>query len=89
MNYIDKIKMDDLREEQHKIVDVIGFENLKKLIHEFGGSEIYIPKAETLTKEFRNQQIKQDFKKGKNTDELALKYNLSITTIRRIIRSRD
>lgn len=85
MDYIDKIKIGDLSREQQKIVNVIGFENLKKLIHAFGGSDIYIPKTETLTKEFRNQQIRREFSKGKSTDELAVKYGLSIASIRRIV----
>lgn len=83
-DFLEKVGVSDLNEEQQQLVDVIGFDNLKKLIHACGGTFIYIPKSDTLTKKVRNQQIKREFD-GKNISQLATRYNLSVRSIRDIV----
>lgn len=83
-DFINKLDFYSLNEEQQQIADAIGLDNLKKLIRAFGGTSLYIPKSDSLTKEYRNQQIKQKYD-GKNISQLAAIYNLSVARIRTIV----
>lgn len=83
MRLLDKIKIEDLHQEQKEIAELIGLEAYKLLVQKFGGGNIYIQKEDTLTKELLREQIVHDFN-GLNYRELALKYNVSIRTVRRI-----
>lgn len=56
----------------------------KKLVEDYGGSHIYVCKADTVLRELRNSKIYSQFN-GFNYRELAKKYNLSPKTIREII----
>lgn len=70
--------------EQKELAETIGIEAYKNLIRQFGGSPVYIPKAETVLKEVREKEIKEKFN-GKNYKELSKKYGISEMTVRRIV----
>lgn len=53
----------------------------KKIMKSIGGSPHYIPKKDIFE---RNEKIKAEFN-GKNKREISKKYNVSITTIWRIL----
>ncbi len=84
MNYIDKITLDDLSEEQREVAEIVGLENYIKLVKYFGGSSIYIHKANTLSRNIRDIEIRDKFT-GRNYKELSLQYNLSTNQIREIV----
>lgn len=65
------------------IAEEIGISNFLALSKIVGGSTIYIPKNENLLKPVRDNQIKKEFN-GCNHSELALKYNLSESWIRKL-----
>ena len=48
------------------------------------GNPVYVPKAETVLKEIREREIKENFN-GKNYRELSKKYGISEMTVRRIV----
>lgn len=83
MELLDVIMIDDLVDEQKVIAELIGLDNYKLLVKTFGGGNIYIHKADTLTKDALRQAIINEFN-GSNYQALALKYNMSERTIRRI-----
>lgn len=66
-----------------------GVENTDKLIELFGGSTIYIPMLDTITRKVgRNQLIICDYLKGLSYKTLSRKYGISERQIRRIIKNR-
>lgn len=72
-----------------ELVQVLGIENTVRLIETFGGSQLYIPRLETLTKnEYRNSMICTDCMNGMSYRAVASKYGLSEMAIRKIIRSK-
>ena len=72
-----------------ELVQVLGIENTVRLIEVFGGSQLYIPRLETLTKnEYRNSMICTDCMNGMSYRAVASKYGLSEMAIRKIIRSK-
>lgn len=44
----DEIDIDDLKEEQQEVADIIGFDNYRQLMKYFAGTTIYIPIADKL-----------------------------------------
>lgn len=66
-----------------KIANLIGVENAKILFNEYRGQQITFP-VEFYKKEYIYSAIVAEYN-GKNTKELAKKYNYSEHTIRRIL----
>ena len=79
--------LEDLSQEQKKRADLIGKDNFKKLMEEYGGTYFYIPKTDKIERRERNEQIKAEFD-GYNFRELAQKYGLTEVTIRSIVSDR-
>ena len=85
MNTIEKItNLDQLSGEQRDIAEVIGLESYRKLVEQYGGTHVYICKAETILRELRNNEIRSQFN-GCNYRELAKKYRVSEMTVRKIV----
>ena len=79
------LTLDDLREEQKQIAEVIGVDAYLDLTRAFGGTSIYIAKAEEILKRAdRDRQIREEFN-GNNYAQLALKYGLTEVWIRNIV----
>ena len=70
------IQPDDLNEEQQQLAELIGLDNFAKLVQVFGGTNIYIPKAEAFGRTMRNEKIRQEYN-GRNVKILASKYGLT------------
>jgi len=79
------IELDDLRDEQRGIALVIGIEAYLNLSKAYGGTTIYVAKAEDLVeRKRRDERIIQEYD-GANTALLARKYGLTETWIRNIV----
>ncbi len=79
------LTLGDLREEQRQIAEIIGVEAYLKLTRVFGGTTIYIAKAEEIIKRAdRDRQIREEFD-GSNYAQLAVKYGLTEVWIRNIV----
>lgn len=83
-DFLDCVQYEDLDENDQDIVDCIGLENFKNLVRTFGGSSINIKISKNIALDYRNKQICSEFDGG-NYRQLAKKYELSETSIRRII----
>lgn len=80
-----ELVMEELREEQRQIAEVIGLESYLQLAKRFGGTSIYIAKAEEiLNRKNRDEQIRNEFD-GCNYAQLAGKYGLTEVWIRNIV----
>lgn len=69
-----------------KIIKAIGLEAGRKLVDYFGCGDIWIPKV-LLLKE-RNQAIKKAKGTGKTIAELAAKFKLSTSSIKRVLQEK-
>lgn len=77
--------INDLKEEQRQIAEVIGMEPYLELTKMFGGTSIYIAKADELMKrKDRDRRIREEFD-GSNFSQLAVKYGLTEVWIRNIV----
>lgn len=57
------VTLDDLNEEQLQVVEVIGLEAYKRLIHYYAGTSIYIPKFSEIERRKRNEKIRIEYEK--------------------------
>lgn len=78
------IKIEDLNGEQKEVANTIGIDAYLKLVKTFGGDSIYLAKQETIDNLHRDMKIVEEFN-GDYT-KLAKKYNLTVRTIRKIIK---
>lgn len=88
MTELDGITLNELPKEQKSIAELIGLDEYKKLVEDYGGTSIYIYNTETLLRCNRNAEIKKRFN-GYNFKELALMFGLSERSIRMIIAQQD
>lgn len=80
-----ELKINDLRDEQRQIAEVIGLEAYLELSRKFGGTTIYVAKAEEIKRRIdRDTQIREEFN-GNNYTQLAVKYGLTEVWIRNIV----
>lgn len=80
---IENLPNDDLKE----LTNLIGIENTITLCRLFGGTSLYIPKADLFNRHSRNMSILDDYKKGYTYNKLSKKYDLTVVMIRNIISS--
>ncbi len=86
MKDVNQIISECQNETVSELVQVLGVENTVRLLEVFGGSQLYIPRLETLTKgECRNFMICTDFMNGMSYRAVANKYGLSEMAIRKIV----
>lgn len=79
-----RLTYEDLNPEQQGFADLVGLDVFKMLVRKCGGTYLYIPKEDNITRPARNAMIKAEFT-GSNIRELAKKYQLSEVQIRSII----
>lgn len=77
-------RFDQLSGEQRELAETIGLESYRKLVEQYGGNPLYIPKSKTVLKEIIRKEISKNFD-GKNYRKLSIKYGLSEKTIRKIL----
>lgn len=80
----DKITIEELDQQQREIAECIGIENYLKLVEHFGGTSVYIQKADKMIKLSRDEKIKAMFDGG-NYKAIARKFNLSESAVRKIV----
>ena len=81
---LQRLTYEDLSQEHQGIADLIGLDVFKTLERKYGGTYLYIPKEDNITRPILNTMIKTEFT-GSNIRELAKKYQLSEVQIRYII----
>lgn len=79
-----RLRYEDLNQEQQGFADLVGLDIFKELVRKCGGTYMYIPKEDNITRPARNAMIKAEFT-GSNIRELAKKYQLSEVQIRSIV----
>ena len=76
-NTLEKLTEDDIcrNKDLSLLCSVVGIENTKEVVSELGGTNLYIPKKETVVKPYNIRQIKENLNKENHV--LARCLNLS------------
>ena len=83
---INGIVKDDFPAEIQIIVDKIGIAATIDILREFQGCQIYMPKLETVAIRQKRRRMYDDFLEFGNYKRVAVKYNLSESRTRQIIK---
>ncbi len=67
------------------ILSIIGADGAWKLVRKYGGNQIYIPKVAIIFKPIRDNLLREEFDEGANYQDLARKYDLSVSHVRSIL----
>lgn len=81
---VSKIELSMLPEEYQQAAELIGIETFMKLCHYYGGTNLYIPKKDRVTRHIRDAKIQAEFD-GANYKDISSKYKLSESYIRKIV----
>lgn len=88
MKTLDHVKYSDLTAGQKELADLFGFDTFKDIVMKCGGSYLYIPKTEVVSRTARDSMIRQEFN-GYNYKQLAQRYGLSEVWIRKIVKTEE
>lgn len=83
-DWLKEIKPGDIPAHMAQLVEAIGIEPAVRLMQQYGGANVYIPKADALLRQIRDKRIREEYN-GYNVRQLAVKYGLSENWINRII----
>lgn len=82
-----EIKKEDVSEILRPMVEIVGMEDFIEIVKVYGGDTLYIPTYKSLKIQERNRKIKTEYD-GLNSKELSQVYELSVSQIHRIARSK-
>ncbi|MDL2258876.1 hypothetical protein LJC42_06985 [Eubacteriales bacterium OttesenSCG-928-K08] len=80
-----RIDMRDIPEQYQEIAEMVGIPQLLELSRRLGGTNLYVPKHEALVRTTRDKLIRDEYN-GYNTEQLALKYGLTVRWVQEILR---
>ncbi len=83
---LERLTVEDLPDSLVDIVDVIGINSFKKLVKFCGGSNLYIPSENNLTRPIRNKIIRESF--NGDYKVVARKFGISEVQARNIVNYR-
>lgn len=67
------------------VLSLVGADGAWKLVGEYGGSQIYIPKVAKIFRPIRDNLLREEFDEGASYQNLARKYDLSVSHVRNIL----
>lgn len=85
MEWIEKIKIEDIPDKHKKIAEKIGVLNFMKLCGKFGNETIHITSPQRLKSRIRRRIIKNEYN-GLNAEELAQKYEITIAYVNVLVK---
>lgn len=70
-----------------RLIELVGVEATRKLLAEYGGQTLYVPKLEIFFGRQRNWKIAEEYESGEySQQQLAEKWSLSQSQIQRIVK---
>ena len=83
-----QLRLEDLRGDARDLAELIGLDNYLKLVEVYGGTgRLYIPQPDILIIPVRDELIRREYD-GDNLYALCSKWDLSETTVRKIVQSK-
>ena len=81
------IQLDDLPDEYREVAERIGLKAALDLVDGFAGCQLYVPKLDTLSRQLIYRRMYDDFRACGNYKRVAVKYGLSESRTRQIVRA--
>ena len=84
MDDLNRLTIADFPDQYHDTIRLIGVKGFLAMMRTYGGTALYVPKADIVLRKVRDDKIKAEFN-GHNYRKLAIKYGLTEITIRHIL----
>ena len=81
---LDLLDLEDLPPKEQELAKIIGMDAYSQMVYYYGGAAVYIPKADTLIVDKRDEIICREYN-GDNIFALSRKWGLSERHISRIV----
>jgi Mor family transcriptional regulator len=78
------IKLNNISENLHLMIEIVGEDKFLELCKVYGGNVVYLPAFSKIVKDKRNYDIVRRYN-GKNADSLAVEFGLTSNYVKRII----
>ena len=75
----------EINQECKTISDIVGMENMVKIMRKLGGNYMYIPKLDSYIVPDRNKGLVEAYQSGKTLKQLAYEYSLCEASVRAIL----
>lgn len=72
-----------------EIAAIVGLDAAIKLCEALGGQRVYIPRADTVLRDLRNEQIRQDYKAGKSVNQIAGLHHITTRMVFHILETHE
>ncbi|SCH01759.1 Uncharacterized conserved protein [uncultured Clostridium sp.] len=82
---LDKVSLDDIPESFRELAEIIGIDAFKKLVINYGGTSMYVPVKESISRSVRDKILKDTF--DGNYKKSASTYRISESHVRRILKN--
>lgn len=79
-----KVKLEDIPVQFHAMIEIVGIDKFIEITKLYGGTNTYIPTCKGIFRYARDREIVRQFN-GVNYNELAVKYNMCVGNIKRIL----
>ena len=79
------IRLEDLPEDTHQLVEIVGMEKMIEIVKSYGGDTLYIPMYSSLVRCDKTKKVVKEYN-GKNLTALRNKYGLSPEQIKYILK---
>ena len=86
---MDEMTLEELPKEAQEVAEIIGIDNYLRLSDTYGGFSLYIFCTKRINKSRLRSKIQTRYRHGATVKELIREFDLSESTIRRIIKERD
>jgi Mor family transcriptional regulator len=84
---LSELKIEDLKELHQEIAEAIGIDGLIKLSEAFGGSHVYIPKTDEITRQLMRSKAIEEYNGG-NMRKLIRETGKSESTMRKWLKDK-
>lgn len=81
--WTDRLTIDMIPEQYRQLAEITGIQPLLTLAAQYGGSNLYIPKVDALTRTARDRLIREKFT-GYNAEQLAQEFDLTVRWVQEI-----
>lgn len=82
------VKEEDIPYDLHNLLEIVGSDKFLEICKMYGGTLVYIPVYWRVILGERNRHIIKEYN-GKNLKDLRLKYKISTTQLRHLLKDYD
>ena len=81
------IRLEDLPEDTHQLVEIVGMEKMIEIVKSYGGDTLYIPMYSSLVRCDKTKKVVKEYN-GKNGRALMRKYGITYSQLQYMLKKK-